>query len=107
MSKYERLEQIEYHVERWEETVIIKELTANQLSVITKAYEGKTVNQIKLMTELLYATLTNMDGEKLMSRKALGKISGSIFMELASKASELNNLGDSVVDLADESLKNL
>ena len=91
-----RINTVEYFVERWDETVYLKEMTANQLSKIAKLYSGDEngeVDQVKIMTEMLYMSLVDEKGDRLLSKKELGEMSGVVFMELAEKAGDLNNMG--------------
>ena len=110
ITKKNRLNTIEYHVERWDETVFLRELTANQLSKIGKMYvseDGGEVDQVKIMTEMLYMSLVDENGMKLMSKKELGNISGTVFLELATKAGELNNVTGEATPTKEDLLKNV
>ena len=92
MNPKYRVNTIEYFVERIDETFYLRELTATQLAKISKSYESGKVDQIKIMSDMLYMSLVDSEGKALLTKKDISEMGGSLFMELATKAGELNHM---------------
>ena len=107
-NKY-RVNTIEYYNERIDETFYLRELTATQLAKINKVFENSkdgNVDHLKLMGDMLHMALVDSEGNTLLSKKELSEMSGALFMELATQAGNMNNMGEEVVDPVEELSKN-
>ena len=112
MARNYRLEASEFYVERWDETVYIQEMSAQQLIKLSKGYEtvggkAKQASPLQSMADMIFACVVDEDRKKIFKTKTeLNNISGVVFMQLATEVSKMNNLADADEGDSDELLKN-
>lgn len=91
------LNRVEYYVQEWDETVYFQELSGKQLTDFTKAtykeVDGvQQADPIVAMVNILFYTMVDEDGERLLSKTELKGMNGLVLMKLGNKALEMSGL---------------
>lgn len=97
LNKALLLNRVEYYVDEWDETVYFQELSGKQLADFTKTtykeVDGiQQADPIVAMVNILYYTLVDEDGMRLLTKKELNGMNGLVLMKLGNKALEMSGL---------------